>query len=153
MHKNALQCILGKYEVILVTRKEAREQAFCLIFENQFKRDNIEEVLENAVLSRDLEDDKYISTVFAGTYENIEKIDELISNSAKGWSLSRISKTALAAMRLCVYEMIWCSDIPVSVSINEAIEIIKKFATAEDASFANGVLGTISKKIKNGENK
>ncbi len=136
-----------------MTRKEAREQAFYLIFENQFKTESVEEVLENAVLSRDLEEDKYIRTVFAGTYENLEKIDEHISNSAKGWSLSRISKTALAAMRLCVYEMIWCSDIPVSVSINEAVEIIKKFASNEDASFANGILGTISKKLKNEGNK
>ena len=136
-----------------MTRKEAREQAFYLIFENQFKTESVEEVLESAVLSRDLVENNYIRTVFTGTYENLEKIDEYISESLKGWSLSRVSKTALAAMRLCVYEMVWCEDIPVSVSINEAVEIIKKFASHEDASFANGILGTISKKLKNGENK
>lgn len=134
-----------------MTRKEAREQAFCLIFENQFKNESANEVLENAALSRDLEEDKYINFVFRGVNENIEEIDEYISAALKGWSLSRISKTTLAAMRLCVFEMIWCNDIPISVSINEAVEIIKKFATKEDASFANGILGTISKELKSGE--
>lgn len=134
-----------------MTRKEAREQAFCLIFENQFKNESAHETIETAVLSRDLENNDYVKNVFIGVNNNTEKIDEYISNAANGWSLSRISKVALAAMRLSVYEMIWCSDIPVSVSINEAVEIIKKFATKEDASFANGILGTISKEIKKGE--
>ncbi len=135
-----------------MTRKEEREQAFYLIFENQFKQETADEVLESAALSRDLEENEYINFVFRGVNENIQKIDEYITAAVKGWSLSRISKTALAAMRLCVFEMGWCNNIPVSVSINEAVEIIKKFATKEDASFANGILGTISKKLKNGEN-
>ena len=130
-----------------MTRKEAREQVFILIFEKLFRDETVETILEDAALVRDLEPEEYIRRVFCGAVEKSEEIDALISAAAKGWSLNRISKTALAAMRLCIFEMLYCDDIPVSVSINESVEIIKKYATKEDATFANGILGTISRNV------
>jgi N utilization substance protein B len=130
-----------------MTRKEAREQVFILIFEKLFRDEPVETILEDAALVRDLEPEEYIRRVFCGAVEKSEEIDEMISAAAKGWSLNRISKTALAAMRLCIFEMLYCDDIPVSVSINESVEIIKKYATKEDATFANGILGTISRNV------
>lgn len=130
-----------------MTRTEAREQVFILIFEKLFRDETVETILEDAALVRDLEPEEYISRVFCGAVEKSEEIDAMISSAAKGWSLNRISKTALAAMRLCIYEMLYCHDIPISVSINESVEIIKKYATKEDATFANGILGTISRNI------
>ncbi|MBO4468554.1 MAG: transcription antitermination factor NusB, partial [Clostridia bacterium] len=70
-----------------------------------------------------------------------------ISTNAIGWSIGRISKTALAILRLAIFEMKYMEDIPVSVSINEAVELSKKYATKEDASFVNGILSTVSKQI------
>ena len=61
------------------------------------------------------------------------------------WSKERISRVALAIMRLAVYEMLYVDDIPVSVSINEAVELAKKYGGDEDSSFVNGVLGGISR--------
>ena len=139
------------YEVIVMTRTEAREQVFILIFEKIFRDEPVEVILEDAELVRDLEPEEYIRRVFCGAVEKSEEIDGMISSAAKGWSINRISKTVLAAMRLCIYEMLYCDDIPVSVSINETIEIIKKYATKEDATFANGILGTISRNNLNGE--
>lgn len=134
-----------------MTRKEAREQVFILIFEKLFRDETVQIILEDAALVRDLEPEEYIRRVFCGAVEKSEEIDEMISSAAKGWSIKRISKTALAAMRLCIFEMLYCDDIPVSVSINESIEIIKKYATKEDATFANGILGTISRNISDGK--
>ena len=62
-----------------------------------------------------------------------------------GWSIKRISKSALAILRLAIYEMKYVDSIPVSVSINEAVEIAKKYATKEDAAFINGILSTVAK--------
>ena len=78
-------------------------------------------------------------------FGNIEKIDEVISKNAVGWTIKRITKTALAILRLAIYEMKCYDEIAVSVSINEAVELAKKSATKEDASFINGILSTVAK--------
>ena len=78
-------------------------------------------------------------------YENIEQIDELIDKNLVGWSAKRISKVSRAIMRLSVCEMLYSEDLPVGVIINEAVEISKKYATNEDASDVNGVLGAVAK--------
>lgn len=128
-----------------MTRKQAREETFILIFEKQFNDDSLDELVELAVEVRDIEPDDYIKQVFFGVYENIEELDKIISECAVGWSITRISKTALAVLRLALFEIKFMSDIPVSVSINEAVELCKKYATKEDASFVNGILATVSK--------
>ena len=130
-----------------MTRKQAREEAFILIFEKQFSSDSLQDILELAEEVRDIVPDKYIKTVFFGAYDSIDEIDGIISTNAVGWSINRISKTALAILRLAIFEMKYMEDIPVSVSINEAVELSKKYATQDDASFVNGILGTVSKQI------
>ena len=128
-----------------MTRKQAREEAFILIFEKEFNNDALEDVLSLAEEVRDIKADEYIKNVFFGVFANIEKIDELISQNAVGWTIKRITKTALAILRLAIYEMEFYNEIPVSVSINEAVELAKKYATKEDASFINGILSTVAK--------
>lgn len=129
----------------VMTRKQAREEAFILIFEKEFNDDTLEDILSLAEEVRDLKPDEYIKNVFFGVFENLEKIDEIISQNAVGWSIKRITKTALAILRLAIYEIKFYSEIPVSVSINEAVELAKKYATKEDASFINGILSTVAK--------
>lgn len=130
-----------------MTRKQAREEAFILVFEKEFNNNGIEDILETAAEVRDLVPDDYINTVFKGVYENLEELDSLISESAVGWSIGRISKTALCIMRLAIFEMKHLDEIPVSVSINEAVELCKKYATENDASFVNGILSTVAKAL------
>ncbi|MBR4972975.1 MAG: hypothetical protein IKY45_00760, partial [Clostridia bacterium] len=79
-----------------MTRKQAREEAFILIFEKLFSDSTVEEILELACEVRDLEPDEYIKKVFFGVYENTAEIDALISENSVGWKIERISKTALA---------------------------------------------------------
>lgn len=132
-----------------MTRKEAREEAFILIFEKEFNDDSLNDILEMAVQVRDFEPDDYINRVFFGVYENVEVIDSAISDNAVGWSIKRISKTALAVLRLAIFEIMFMADIPDSVSVNEAVELLKKYATKEDASFTNGILSTVIKNKAN----
>ena len=92
---------------------------------------------------RDIKADEYVKKVFFGVYENVNDIDEIISQNAVGWSIKRITKTALAILRLAIYEIKYYDEIPVSVAINEAVELAKKYSTPEDASYINGLLGTV----------
>ena len=130
-----------------MTRKQAREETFIWIFEKQFNNSSVEDILELASQVRDLKPDEYVNKVFFGVFDNLEFIDNEISQNSVGWSIERISKTALALLRLSIYEMKHMEDIPVSVSINEAVELCKKYATKEDSAFLNGILSTVAKKM------
>ena len=130
-----------------MTRKQAREEAFILVFEKEFNDNSIEDILETAAEARDLVPDDYINRVFKGVYESLGELDSLISESLVGWSITRISKTALCIMRLAIFEMKYIEEIPLSVSINEAVELCKKYATENDASFVNGILSTVAKAL------
>jgi len=134
-----------------MTRKQAREEAFILIFEKGFNDDDLANILSLAEEVRDIKADDYIKKVFFGVFEKLDEIDNIISQNAVGWSINRITKTALAVLRLAIYEMKFFDEIPISVSINEAVEITKKYATHEDASFVNGILSTVAKTNKNAE--
>lgn len=128
-----------------MNRRQAREEAFILIFEKHFNTLTTDEILEIAAEVRDLEPDDYIKSVFSGVYDNLELLDNTISENSIGWKINRISKTSLCILRLAIFEIKFMDDIPVSVSINEAVEIAKKYATKEDASFINGILSTVAK--------
>lgn len=130
-----------------MTRKQAREEAFILVFEKEFNNNETDEILEAAREARDFEPDDYVKTVFPGVYSHIEAIDALISENSVGWSIKRISKTALCVLRLAIFEIKYFDEIPISVSINEAVELCKKYATKEDASFVNGILSTVVKTL------
>ncbi len=126
-------------------RSVAREQAFILIFEKSFREETIAEIIESAVLARQLEDNAFMRELAQGTFEHIEEIDALIEKNCIGWKKERISRVALAILRLCCFELKYRSDIPVGVSIDQAVELAKKFATPDDASYINGVLGSVSR--------
>ena len=128
-----------------MTRKEARNQAFVLIFEKGINNESVEDILEAAKVCREfLEDeDGYTVKAFTGVYDNIEEIDGIISDNLSGWTINRISKVSLAVLRLAIYEINYMDDIPESVSIDEAVELCKTYSTQDDASFVNGVLGTV----------
>ena len=130
-----------------MTRKQAREEAFILVFEKEFNDNSVEDILETAAEARDLVPDDYINRVFKGVYDSLGELDSLISESSVGWSITRISKTALCIMRLAIFEIKYIEEIPVSVSINEAVELCKKYATENDASFVNGILSTVAKAL------
>ena len=81
-----------------------------------------------------------------GTWENLERCDELIVSSTIKWRLSRLSPVDKSILRLAVYQLKFCPDIPPKVVINEAIELAKKFSTDKSPGFVNGVLDAVLKK-------
>ena len=129
----------------MLSRKQARENAFLLIFEKCFNDLPLEELLETAKNVRDFEADEYTETVFSGVYDNLEEIDSVIKEKAVGWKIERLSRVVLSLLRLSVYEITKMDDIPANVSVSEAVVLCKKYATEEDASYLNGILGAVVK--------
>ena len=131
-----------------MTRKEERELAFTLVFEKIFNDElTVDEVIDNAVEARLIEKNSYAFSVAHLVYEHIEEIDGKITEYSIGWSTKRLPKVSLAIFRVALCEIFYVPSVPNSVAINEAVELAKKFATKEDASFINGVLGKIVKEI------
>ncbi len=129
-----------------MTRREARELAFILLFERSFSGETIAEILENAGEARDITGDAFAISLAEGAVAHTEEIDELISAFAHNWNRERLSRVSLSILRLAIYEMQWVEDIPVSVSINEAVELAKRYGGDADATFINGVLGGIARR-------
>ena len=131
-----------------MTRREAREQAFFLIFEKSFNRDvEMSDLLDLAKELNVCEEDEFLESLVYKTCEMQEQIDEHISTNARGWKINRIPKVSLAVIRLALCEILFFEDIPNAVSINEAVELAKKYATDEDASFVNGLLGSVARSL------
>ncbi len=83
-----------------------------------------------------------------GAWENLKHCDQLITASTIKWELSRLSPVDKSILRLAVYQLKFCPNIPPRVVINEAIELAKKFSTAQSSAFVNGVLDAVFKKLK-----
>lgn len=127
-------------------RRDARESAFQLIFEKSFQKESMQELLDQAIAWRALEVDDYVRRLVLLTEEHYEELDAGIESFLTGWKLSRLPRVTLTVLRLSFCELLYFPDIPVRVSINEAVELAKKYATEEDASYINGVLGTFVRK-------
>jgi len=86
-----------------------------------------------------------------GTLENISTLDDLIAKSAQNWQIKRMSAVDRNVLRLAAYELIHESDIPIKVSINEAINLAKKYGDEESGKFVNGILDKIKRDIDDGQ--
>lgn len=133
-----------------MTRHESRELAFILIFEKSFQTDiSITELIDSAVELELFPQNDFAESLAKKVYLKLDEIDGIISENLVGWSAKRISKVTKSILRLAVCEMLYSENMPVGVAINEAVEIAKKYASQEDASYINGVLGSIAKKNLN----
>jgi len=128
-----------------MTRREAREAAFGIVFGMSFdKTATTEEFFADNEESGAVTLNDFSKAIVEKTQSNIDEIDAIISQYLKGWSLLRISRTSLAVLRISVAQMKYFDDIPNSVAINEAVEISKKFGSDDEYSFVNGLLGSIA---------
>lgn len=133
-------------KILKFNRRTARDTAFKYLFIKHITNADMDEITEPlSELSFRDEDKAYIMAAVSGVMENLGEIDEKIESNSKGWKKSRISSVCLSALRLAIYEILYMPDIPKSVSINEAVEIIKTYDDPKTASFANGILGKLEK--------
>jgi len=129
-----------------MSRREIREQIFKVLFRAEFyTREELEEQLELSVeeIQAPEEDIDYISRKTRDISLHLIEIDELINARARKWKTSRMAKAELAIIRLAVYEMNYEEDIPVSVAINEAVELAKRYGDDRGPGFVNGILAQL----------
>lgn len=131
-----------------MSRILAREYLFKITFEYQFQKQKDQELLNEFLQDENLTEDdkKFIENSFDEMIENQQKIDEVIANHLKGYTIGRVYKIDLAILKVAIYEMLFSNqNTPKTVIINEAVELAKKYSTDNSYRFVNGVLATVSK--------
>lgn len=141
-------------------RRKAREYALQFLYRIDFIQVSTEddnsaknlsgiknnlEVFWADVDEKDPDTKAFAEDIISGTIKNLQKIDQLIQQVAKKWKISRMASIDRNILRFATYELIFRKDIPNAVTINEAIEIAKKYSTSESAAFINGILDKIAK--------
>lgn len=131
-----------------MTRHEAREQAFLVLFEKTFFEDvSISEIIADAQDAELIKINNFANETLKAIEKNIDAIDKMIADNSRDWSVERLPKVTLAVLRLAIGEIMFIDDIPTGVSVNEAVELVKVYGTETDASYVNGILGTVAKAI------
>ena len=133
----------------MLNRHESREAVLGLVFENEYGiYEDKQELYTTALAAREIEENEYIKTVFFGVIEKADELDANIEKYAKGRKLARIAKVAKSIMRIAIYEMLYIDSIPASVSINEAVELIKEYDDEKTKGFVNGILNAVKEEIE-----
>ncbi|NMM61374.1 transcription antitermination factor NusB [Clostridium sp. P21] len=154
-----------------MNRRKSRELVMKLLFQMTINKEDFKDVIANLKENIELDKDQlqiadaddnnqldsesidlkdidmeYVIRVLKGVQQNKEAIDNEIKNHLINWKFSRLSKIDIAILRVCTYEFLYEEEIPNNVSINEAIELAKRYSADKSASFINGVLGSMIKK-------
>ncbi len=132
-------------------RRKAREYALQILFQSEYidGEPDITQFWKDQGDEIKLDEKKdFTNMLVRGAYSHRQDIDEQIEGCMDNWTIQRLAAVDRAALRIAAYEILYCPDIPHAVSINEALEIVKKFSTTESASFLNGILDKLAKKVR-----
>jgi len=126
-------------------RSKARKRAVDLLFEAAVRKADPVTIMADRVGSPDVPPvNDYTVTLVEGVTAHQARIDELLTEHAEGWSLARMPAVDLAVLRLGLYELLWATDVPDAVAIDEAVQLAKSLSTDDSPRFVNGVLGRIA---------
>jgi transcription antitermination protein NusB len=133
------------------SRRKSRELALQFLYGRELNEYDLKQMFENfwSLNPGKLESREFAERLIKGTVENLESIDQVISRHSHNWSLDRIALTDRCILRVASYELMYCEDVPSVVSINEAVDIAKKFSTPESGRFVNGILDKVRKIVEN----
>ncbi len=130
-------------------RTFARECALKILYRIEISKESVDSSFKDfwskTAESIDEESHNFAEALVKGICENIKTIDEIISKYTDNWNISRMAVIDRNIMRMSVYEMLYRDDIPPNVSINEAIELAKKYGDVDSGKFVNGILDKIKK--------
>ena len=129
-------------------RGKARKQALDILFESDIRGISPQDILVSRLAEEEGPDGRpireYASALVLGVVERRRKIDELISTYAQGWDMDRLPTVDRNILRLAIFEILWVSDVPDAVAIDEALNMARLLSTDESAGYVHGVLGRIS---------
>ena len=131
----------------IIARRKSRENAIILLYQRDLLEKKIEEIIENNLLAGK-EYDQFTLKLIKGVDKHRKRIDRMIMDVVENWTLERIAIIDRNILRVAIYEMLYEDDIPLKVSVDEAIEIAKSLGQKEDTpKFVNGILGKILNNI------
>lgn len=130
------------------SRRKARECALQLLYQIDVGGRKVREALEIYWATQDADEDvkQFATSLVEGVVKNLADIDNVISSYSTNWKVSRMASIDKNILRVAVYELTRCPDIPAKVTINEAVEIAKSYGTEESGAFVNGILDNVAKK-------
>ena len=128
-----------------MTRREIRDSAFKLVFEQLLRDDDIQELYEIAEEIEEITVNDDVKKIVEGTIAHAQELDGIISQYSKSRSIPRISKLNLAILRIAMYESLYDDNTPMNAAISEAIKLSMMYTYQEDTAFINGVLGAFSR--------
>ncbi|OPZ21773.1 MAG: hypothetical protein BWZ04_00681 [Firmicutes bacterium ADurb.BinA205] len=134
-----------------MSRREIRDSAFKLVFEQLLRDDDITELYDIAEEIDEIIVNDEVKKIVEGTLAHAEELDSIISGYSKSRSLSRISKLNIAILRIAIYESLYDDNTPMNAAISEAINLANTYSYNEDSKFINGVLGAFSRDQKQKE--
>ena len=123
-----------------MSRRDARDIGFKLIFSYTFDKEENNDVLEEYLATVDADDGAYIREIYKGVVSHYDELMEEIGKYAEGYEAERIYKVDLAILLLAVYEIKFMNDIPFKVSVDEAVNIANKYSTGKSGKYINGIL-------------
>ncbi len=129
------------------TRRESRELALRMLFQLDIGKQPLEEVMEGALAQSRLEgpNRQYAEELVRGTLDHLAEIDQRITALTPDWTPDRQAAVDRSLLRLAAWELLYRPDAPVAAVVNEAVELAKKYSTAESGRFVNGVLGALAR--------
>ena len=140
-----------------MSRRLARETALQVLFQRDLTKEPLLTAQEVQRWAEEFEVPEpsraFAQQLVEGTIEHLPEIDQKIASFTQDWSLTRMANVDRNVMRLATYEVLFCSDIPGRVSLNEAIELAKRFGGEESAKFVNGILDRIVDSVTKSERK
>lgn len=128
-------------------RRASREAAMKLLYQLEIQKNDKDEQIDMALEDDNLNDNdkKYIRSIIEGVNDKVILIDSIIEKKSLGWKISRLSKIDLSVLRIGIYEILYRDDIPYSVTVNEAVELAKKYSNEDAGAYVNGLLAKVSK--------
>ena len=126
-------------------RRKSREFAIQILYQIEINKSDAEHALQTFWENYHYPDDikEFTNHLVKGTSEHKNQIDQMIVKTAKNWSFNRITPVDRNILREAIFEMFYCPDIPYKVTLNEAIELGKKFGSEKSGAFINGVLDNV----------
>lgn len=136
-----------------MSRHFARETAMRMLYSWSMGDEELQTTLSGLCLDDQVregntlsaQDETYVSDTVAGVQAHVEELDRQIARYAKGWALERLPKVELAILRLGAYELYFREDIPTGVTINECVDMVKRFSQIKSSSYVNGILSSCAK--------
>jgi N utilization substance protein B len=127
----------------VAARSKARKRAVDVLYESEIRGTDPVRTLADRVTLADPPISEYTVELVEGVQQHLSRIDDLLGRYAEGWTLQRMPDVDRAVLRLGIYELLWCPDVPQAVAIDEAVELAKALSTDDSPRFVNGILARV----------